>query len=143
MTDTAGTIDERLGRIVALMAASEVYRTHTIADLDRVVAPCLALGQAWVTPAAFGTWAWLSAEAEAGFAARARRLRPGDLRSGDRLWILNFAAPFGGAPAHIRAFRDHLVSRYGAGAARWTRIDGNRAVRRIGRFSNETSQGPA
>ena len=143
MTDAAGTIDERLGRIVALMAASEVYRTHTVADLDRVVRPCLALGQAWVTPAAFGTWAWLNAEAEAGFAARTRRLRPGDLRSGDRLWILNFAAPFGGARAHVRAFRDYLVSRYGAGAARWTRIDGARAVRRIGRFSNETSQGPA
>ena len=143
MTDAAETIDERLGRIVALMAASEVYRTHTVADLDRVVRPCLALGQAWVTPAAFGTWAWLNAEAEAGFAARTRRLRPGDLRSGDRLWILNFAAPFGGARAHVRAFRDHLVSRYGTGAARWTRIDGDRAVRRIGRFSNETSQGPA
>ena len=57
MTDATKTVDERLGRIAALMAASDVYRTHTIADLDRVVLPCLALGQAWVAPAAFGTWA--------------------------------------------------------------------------------------
>ncbi len=139
--DIGGPVDERLGRIVALMAASKVHRPYSVADLERLILPSLLLGQAWVAPRSFGTWAWLTAEAEAGFVARTRKLRPGDLAAGSRLWVVEFAAPFGGAAAQIRAFKRHLVSLYGAGTARWTRLDGARAVRRVGRFSNEGGRG--
>ena len=136
-TEIHRSVAERLGAVVMQMSASRVYQAYTVADIERLILPCLVFEQAWVAHRAFGTWAWLTEEAEAGFVSRTRQLQQTDLVGGDRLWVIDFAAPFGDAMTHIRVFKQHLVTRYGTGTAKWTRLNGDRTVRRIGEFSNE------
>ncbi len=47
-------------------------------------------------------WARVSAEVEAMLAAGTTKLRPQDWRSGDRLWVVEVIAPFGGAEEMVR-----------------------------------------
>lgn len=47
-------------------------------------------------PHAFVTWAWLSAEIEEAYVLNTASLQPKDWKSGNRGWIIDWVAPFGG-----------------------------------------------
>jgi cytolysin-activating lysine-acyltransferase len=47
-------------------------------------------------------WARVDAETEARLKAGTTKLRPQDWKSGDRLWVVEVIAPFGGAEAMVR-----------------------------------------
>lgn len=95
-----------IGYITWLCTRSQGHKQLFIQDMEWRLFPPVMLGQyklriddkAGGLPTAYASWAFLSEEVEAGYRA-AHRLRPGDWRSGDRLWLVDFLAPFGGALA--------------------------------------------
>lgn len=75
-----------------------------IQDLEWRVFPPIMLGQYKLhtdskvggLPTAYASWAFLSKEAESIY-RDTHKLRPGDWRSGDCPWLVDFIIPFGGA----------------------------------------------
>lgn len=59
-------------------------------------------------PFAFVSWAYLTEEAEQGLIDGTRKLQPGDWNAGDRGWIVDFIAPFGGVDSVVRDLRHNL-----------------------------------
>jgi cytolysin-activating lysine-acyltransferase len=128
-----------LGRIVRLMQGSPRHRAYSVGDVFREVWPCVARGQCLAGSWGFATWAFLTAEAEAGFVNRTRLLEPGDVAAGDRLWVLELVAPRGHAARAARAVRAHLEATTTATGARWTRTFGTGRVIRIGKAGRHAS----
>ena len=59
-------------------------------------------------PVAYASWARLGEEAAARLRNGARRLKPGDWKSGDELWLVDLVAPFGGRDAITAELRDKV-----------------------------------
>jgi cytolysin-activating lysine-acyltransferase len=53
-------------------------------------------------PIGVAFWGTVSAEVEERLAAGTSRLRPQDWKSGDRLWVVEIVAPFGGAEEMVK-----------------------------------------
>jgi cytolysin-activating lysine-acyltransferase len=83
------------------MMNSPAHKHLFITDLEWLVTPPLALRQFRIwrrndTPFAFASWAFLNEDAEKRLFTGGQRLSPGDWRSGERLWLVDLIAPFGG-----------------------------------------------
>lgn len=95
-----------LGYITWLSSHSPAHRQLFVQDLEWRVFPPVILGQYKLQtdskvgglPTAYASWAYLSEEAERTYRTTSR-LRPDDWRSGERLWLVDFITPFGGAAA--------------------------------------------
>ncbi|HBT96352.1 MAG TPA: toxin-activating lysine-acyltransferase [Desulfobulbaceae bacterium] len=90
-----------LGPVLFLYMQSAHRRLHFIADLEWLLLPALVNGQCKLYmkkeyPISFVSWAFLGEEAERNLLAGGGRLRSGDWKSGDRLWLIDIVAPFGG-----------------------------------------------
>jgi outer membrane protein assembly factor BamB/hemolysin-activating ACP:hemolysin acyltransferase len=99
-----------IGCAALLMARSPGYRDLTQADFSRRILPALLVNQARVflygrQPVGMVTWACLTEEAEARFAAKAELPDPEQWRGGDRVWIIDVVAPFGGSRAMLDKVR--------------------------------------
>ena len=99
-----------LGPIVTLYMQSSHRRFHFINDLEWLVMPPLMLGQCKLYmkrqyPISYASWAFLSPEAEHRLLENGGRLRPEDWRSGDRPWLIDLVAPFGGAEPMLADLR--------------------------------------
>ncbi len=93
-----------LGMVVWLWMRSEVHRPTPLYALQTMVLPALkyrqfVLGREAGTPVFFCSWASFSEAAEERYLDSPKDLRDEDWRSGDRLWLLDWVAPFG----HTRA----------------------------------------
>jgi RTX toxin acyltransferase family len=55
-----------------------------------------------VKPIGVAFWATVNEEVEARLAAGTTRMRPQDWKSGDRLWVVEVIAPFGGAEEMVK-----------------------------------------
>ena len=102
-----------LGEAVWLMSHSAAHKHLFIADLEWLVLPPIMVKQfrilkAGDRPFAFASWALLNEEAEKRLLAGQPRLRPGDWRSGDRLWLIDVVAPFGGADGVLSHLKKKL-----------------------------------
>jgi len=92
-----------LGEVCWLMSRAPHRRHAFMADLEWLVMPPLALGQARLyrndkgDPIAFASWATVSDEVDARLKSGVARLAPPEWRSGPHLWIFDIIAPFGGA----------------------------------------------
>ena len=100
------------GEIAWLMMRSPVHRHLFLADLEWLVAPPLTLKQFRLfrrdrVPVAFVSWALLTGEAEQRVVNGGWRLQPGDWNAGDRLWVVDVVAPYGG----LDAITDDLCKR--------------------------------
>lgn len=98
---------EVLGHVSWLMMRSEAHRHVFVSDFEWLLVPSITLKQFRIylkeeTPFAFATWARLTAEAEARLVAGHRRLSPADWNGGDRLWLIDLIAPFGGMEGILR-----------------------------------------
>lgn len=98
---------EVLGHVSWLMMRSEAHRHVFVSDFEWLLVPSITLKQFRIylkeeTPFAFATWARLTAEAEARLVAGHRRLSPADWNGGDRLWLVDLIAPFGGVEGILR-----------------------------------------
>ncbi len=106
---------EILGSATWLWMHSPRHRELPVHALASLLLPAIKLQQfvlasammdGELRPVAFASWANFSAEAEARYMAHsARPLPPEDWRSGDRMWVLDWMAPFGHNHAFIEAWR--------------------------------------
>lgn len=117
---------EAVGKIVWLMGQSKAHQGHDIADLHRVILPPVALQQyrLWEAdgfPVGFMTWALFNEETEAGYLDGTRFIQPDDWAAGDRLWLIDFIAPFGGVREILRDSRNHFLATFGKGVTAGTR----------------------
>ena len=96
----APTVSHMLGEIVWVLAQSPAHKHFSLADLEWLVVPPLMLEQYKVfrdggkTPIGVALWAYLDEEAEKRLEQEPARLLPGQWKSGDRLWLVELAAPF-------------------------------------------------
>ena len=98
------TVSHVLGELTWVLSQSPAHKHFAIGDLEWLVMPAILLEQFRVFhgdkhPLGFALWAYLSEEAEtrmttAVASGGGARLRPGDWKSGDRLWLIELVAPF-------------------------------------------------
>ena len=106
---------EVMGDVVWLMTQSPAHKHLFIVDLEWLVLPPVMLRQFRLVrgkekPQAFVTWANLSEEAEQRLMAGHTRLKPSDWNSGDRAWIVDLVAPFGGQEAVLKEIKQRLFA---------------------------------
>jgi cytolysin-activating lysine-acyltransferase len=120
---TAGTAPRRqpdpnpFASAVLLMSRDARHRHLFLADLEWALLPPLALKQVRLfrkddRPVAFATWAFVSEEVEARLAAGHTRLKPEEWKSGDRCWIVDVVAPFGGADEVVKTLKDTVLEEH-------------------------------
>ena len=90
-----------LGSVAVLMSNSAVHRHLFIADLEWLVMPPIRLGQCRLyhdeqKPLAYVSWAFINDAVDARIKAGVPRLQPQEWKSGDKPWIMETVAPFGG-----------------------------------------------
>ena len=103
-----------LGHVTWLATRSAAHRLLFLQDREWRVVPPLMLEQfklyfdrkASGLPVAYVSWAYLTQQDEKDFVAH-QRIAPGAWNAGDRLWLVDFMTPFGGA-------RSILNDMYGA-----------------------------
>lgn len=104
---------EVLGDAVWLMTHSDSHKHLFLADLAWLVLPPIMGRQFRIfktgdRPFAFVTWALLDEDGEKRLLAGQPRVRPGDWRAGDRLWVIDVVAPFGGADGVLTHLKQRL-----------------------------------
>ena len=107
-----------LGEIVWLLGRSDAHKHVFLTELDWMVMPPIPLRQFRIwrqnnQPVAYASWAFLSDEASQRFidgvsAGRVGRLAPGEWKSGENLWLIDFVAPFGGGDGMIEELREKV-----------------------------------
>lgn len=98
---------EVLGEIVWLMSQSSLHKQFFISDLEWLAMTPMLLQQFRLfydkdKPVGVLFWGTVSQEVEARLAAGTSRMRPQDWKSGDRLWVVEVIAPFGGADEMVK-----------------------------------------
>lgn len=106
-TGPGPSFGEVIGDITWLLSQSPTHKHLFFADLEWLVIPAVTSRQFRVLkaeqrPMAYVSWAFLSEEAEARILSGNPRLRPGEWKSGDRAWIIDLVAPFGGREEILR-----------------------------------------
>jgi len=101
------------GDVVALLMTSPIHRAWTVADLERLIRPPLRLDQCVLirdgsTLTGYGSYAFLTEEAEAGFISGDRKIGDTDWRGGDRIWFMDAIASNGDAKKVTAAMRKDL-----------------------------------
>ena len=104
MTDTAAapkTVAQMLGEITWLMTQSPIHKQLFIGDLEWFAMPAVLLEQFRIfygpnSPAAVALWAMVSEDTEARLREGAHKLRADEWKGGDRPWLIELVAPFGG-----------------------------------------------
>lgn len=96
------TVSQVLGEVTWLMTQSPAHKQLFIGDLEWFCMPALLLEQFRVyngpnAPAAVALWAYVSEETEERLKSGASKLRPDEWKNGDRAWLIELVAPFGGA----------------------------------------------
>lgn len=102
-----------LGEVMWLMAHSPIHRSWPIESLMQWVTPALLHRQCRVyrrqgKPIAYVSWAYLSKEVEEAYVLNPSGLQPKDWKSGDRIWLLDVLAPFGGSRAIARDLKNGI-----------------------------------
>lgn len=103
----AKKVSEVLGEIVWLMSQSPLHKQFFISDLEWLVMTPVLLQQFRLfydkdKPIGVTFWATVNDEVEERLKAGTSRLRPQDWKSGDKLWVVEVIAPFGGAEEMVK-----------------------------------------
>jgi cytolysin-activating lysine-acyltransferase len=103
----AKKVSEVPGEIVWLMSQSPLHKQFFISDLEWLVMTPVLLQQFRMfydkdKPIGVVLWATVNEEVEERLAAGTSRLRPQDWKSGDRAWVVEVIAPFGGAEEMVK-----------------------------------------
>lgn len=106
-----------LGQIVTLLGQSPAHRHVFVSDLEWMVLPALLARQARIwrrqteagsLPVIYASWAMVDEAVEARLRQGQMRLKPNEWRSGDRPWLIDMVAPFGGTDAALTELADQL-----------------------------------
>jgi len=102
--DSGGEVSNAsvLGEIVWLLSYSKLHRDWPIGSIQQWVLPAIYHGMFRLyrqngKPHGYVSFALLSKEVEEAYVLNTSTLRPEDWKSGERGWIIDFVAPFGGA----------------------------------------------
>lgn len=103
------------GHACWLMGRSGVHRHMFFADADWLIMPPIILNQyrLWVRnglPVGYASWGLLGPEAADRMAGGVRRLSPGEWKSGESIWLVDFVAPFGGDAEMIAELKSQVFS---------------------------------
>lgn len=99
-----------MGPVIMLYMQSAHRRLHFISDLEWLLLPPLVSGQCKLYmkkeyPISFVSWAFVNDDTEKRLLQNGGKLRPEDWKSGDRLWIIDIVAPFGGVENMLNDIR--------------------------------------
>jgi cytolysin-activating lysine-acyltransferase len=103
-----------LGEVTSLLMASKTHRKYQIRDIADVIFPAINLGQYMIfrnprkEPIALVTWGRFSAAVEKKYLKGNPVLSEQELTSGDRLYFLDFVAPYGHAKQVTSHLRKHV-----------------------------------
>lgn len=106
-----------LGQIVTLLGQSPGHRHVFVSDLEWMVLPALMARQARIwrrqtesgaVPVIYASWALVDTAVEARLRQGQMRLKPNEWRCGDRPWLIDMVAPFGGTDAALTELADQL-----------------------------------
>jgi cytolysin-activating lysine-acyltransferase len=107
-TGAARTVSAVLGEVVWLLTQSAQHKqAFFIGDLEWMVMPPILLQQfrmfhAKDKPIGVILWAYVNDEVEQRLLSGSARMRPQDWKSGDKLWIVEVLAPFGGTDEMLK-----------------------------------------
>lgn len=113
-----------LGEVVWLMAQSDLHKEWPLGSILQWVIPALLNNQYRLyrqgeKPIGYVSWALLSEEKEKQYALNPSSLEPKDWQSGDRLWLLDWVAPYGGTYAIAKDLKNNLFPNQVGRALRW------------------------
>lgn len=106
-----------LGQVVTLFGQSPGHRHVFVSDLEWLVLPAMMARQARVwrrqtengsVPVIYASWALVDAEVEARLRQGQMRLKPTEWRCGDRAWLIDVVAPFGGTDTALAELADQV-----------------------------------
>ncbi len=120
------------GHIAWLWINSPLHKEWPLALLGINVIPAIAHAQYMLLtqhdlPVAYCSWAWLSPEAEKKYLADVNSLTLTEWLSGERLWIIDWVAPFG----HSFELFKKMRAKFPNAVARAIRVDRNKNVARV------------
>jgi len=106
-----------LASAIALMTVSAPHRHLFISDLEWALLPPIALRQCRVfvkdgRPVGFASWAFVSDEVDARLRTGQTKLKPAEWKSGDRCWLIDLIAPFGGAPEFVKTLTNGVLKEH-------------------------------
>ncbi|MGB0782042.1 MAG: toxin-activating lysine-acyltransferase [Marinomonas sp.] len=110
-----------LGEIVWLLSHSSLHQDWPIGSIQQWVFPALIHNQFRIyrrggKPRGFVSWARMSKEIEEAYVLDTSSLRPDGWNAGDRIWIIDFVAPFGDTKEIARDMKTNVfpndVGRY-------------------------------
>jgi cytolysin-activating lysine-acyltransferase len=130
----ARTVSAVLGEVVWLLTQSAQHKqAFFLGDLEWMVMPPIILQQfrsfyAKDRPLGVILWAFVDDEVEARLLSGSARMRPQDWKCGDKLWIVEVVAPFGGTDEMLKdlkakVFKDREV--------RFRAVEGGKGVARV------------
>ena len=101
------TVSGVFGEIVWLLTQSPVHKNLFLSDMEWLVMTPILLQQFRVfhahgRPVGVAFWGYLSEEGEQRLQSGGGRLAPADWKAGDRLWLVEIVAPFGGANEMVK-----------------------------------------
>ncbi len=128
---------EPLGKIAWLWMNSPLHERWPV-DLQRhFILPPVVLGQYELLerngmPVAYASWAWVSREVELAYIGDPSHLPLDAWHGGDRLWFIDWVAPFGKRDS--MALRSRLALRFHDQVARAIRVKTDRKTARVMEF---------
>ena len=110
----------QLGKLSWLWMNSPLHHSWSMDLAAKFLLPAIEHQQIHIEerdgmPVAFCSWAWLSADAEMRYLLDATDVRLEDWQSGDRLWFMDWLAPFGGRDSWnlVRAMKARFPDQVG------------------------------
>ena len=109
----AKTMAGVLGEIVWLMSQSPLHKQFFISDLEwfamtPVLQQQFRMYYDTEKPVGVVFWALVNDEVDQRLSSGGGRLRPQDWKSGDKLWVVEVVAPFGGAEALVADLKENV-----------------------------------
>lgn len=102
-----------LGPVVWLYMHAPSHKHLFVTDIEWMIVPPMTLNQYKLymkeeAPLAYASWAFVDENTEKRFLSGRVRLAPKDWKSGDRLWLVDLVAPFGGGKDVLKDLRDNV-----------------------------------
>lgn len=102
-----------LGPVVWLYMHASSHKHLFLTDVEWMIIPPMALNQYKLymkeeAPLAYASWAFVDEETEKRLLSGRVRLAPKDWKSGERLWLIDLVAPFGGGKDVLKDIRDNV-----------------------------------
>lgn len=132
-----------LGKIACLWSASSLHRDWEVRQLGVNVFPAIELNQYLIlesngAPVAYCSWAMLTLEAEWKYLRNASSIRLDDWSAGDRMWIVDWVAPFAAKDSVV--LKKALSQRFDNRVARALRVKPPSTAARVMQFHGHRLQ---